>query len=338
MTAWEITNNFFMSTLKLFSRPYNIAMIDDSVDFVELVNMALPSHWDMALYTKTQLMSDFLNQQTLTARHDASLFNQAVEDGFNNDNLILKIIQYWYKNPQRWGQTEIAVVDYAMPKMTGLQLLDSLSNWHGLNILLTGVANELKAVEAFNQGLIQQYIPKHGDDVVATLMRALEMLEVNVFAQYEHVCSMRLSAEQKMILRKVEVQIFLKRFAKTHWSEYIVLSKPFGILGLSEQGQLSWLQLERACDMQDLTLIAQTEPWDEASLAQINSGEMLSNSMLRQSMANKIPLDMAPLLAIGDSGWVAAHFEFEAPVNLRVTNGYRDWSTLHRNRSVRTTV
>jgi CheY-like chemotaxis protein len=328
-----------MRTFNFFSRPYNIACIDDDASFIELLAMAAPGEWNLNLFTLTQTMEDHLGKQTLLAQHDFSLFNDALENKHGgNEHSILKVLQYWRQNPQRWAQTEVTFIDYAMPRKTGLQLLTDLDRWSGVNILLTGVADEVIAVKAFNEGLIQQFIPKQSGDIVEELVSTLKRLNTQLFKPYQLLCETALTPDQLMLLRVEKTQQALRQFATQHWVEYVVLPDPFGILGLSQTGQLSWLQIERTCDIEDLKAIAATEAWDAATQASIQAGTVLSNSLLRQALKNGISQAIAPVIPLGDSGIIAAHFEFEAPPEYDASCSYVDWFAANSSRLIKRDV
>ena len=59
----------------------------------------------------------------------------------------------------------VLLVDFAMPAMTGLEVLANLPDWMGCRVMLTGQADEHLAVNAFNSGYIDQFVPKQSPDV-----------------------------------------------------------------------------------------------------------------------------------------------------------------------------
>jgi CheY-like chemotaxis protein len=325
-----------MHNFNFFSRPYNIVCVDDDASFLELLAMASPDEWHLILYTLTQDMRDHLSAQTILAQHDFSLFNDALENKQSSkESRIVKVLQYWRQNPQRWAQTEVTLIDYAMPRMTGLKLLTELPRWSGINILLTGVADEIIAVKAFNEGLIQQFIPKQSNNIVEELVNTLQRVRSQLFKPYQLLCEAALTADQLMLLRAEKTQQALYQFAAQHWVEYVVLPDPFGVLGISKSGQLSWLQIERACDIDDLKAIAATETWDALSQSKIQAGTALSNSLLRQALKNSIAPALASVMPLGDSGTVAAHFEFQAPSEYAASCSYAEWFKVNDNRLIK---
>jgi CheY-like chemotaxis protein len=70
-------------------------------------------------------------------------------------------------------EVSVIVVDYKMQDLDGLTLCDSVSNPYIKKILLTGAIPTNDAIEAFNRGLIQQFVSKADHDMVAKLEGAL---------------------------------------------------------------------------------------------------------------------------------------------------------------------
>jgi CheY-like chemotaxis protein len=61
---------------------------------------------------------------------------------------------------RRFGSLSVAVIDFDMPEMDGLDLCHAISHLPCRKILLTGQATESQAVAAFNEGLIDCFISK----------------------------------------------------------------------------------------------------------------------------------------------------------------------------------
>jgi CheY-like chemotaxis protein len=84
-------------------------------------------------------------------------------------------------DPRRFDTISVAVIDYAMPNMTGLDLFQAVRHLPVGRILLTGKAGVDVAVDAFNQGLIHQYLIKQDPDVSQKLPREISRLQQQFF-------------------------------------------------------------------------------------------------------------------------------------------------------------
>ena len=75
-------------------------------------------------------------------------------------------------NPLRHHQVSVVIVDYEMPGIDGIQVCEAVTNPFVKKIMLTGVADEKIAIEAFNNDLIYQYVRKQ-DPFFIEKLRAL---------------------------------------------------------------------------------------------------------------------------------------------------------------------
>ena len=88
-------------------------------------------------------------------------------------------------NPERYYQVSVLIIDYEMPGINGLEVCQEINHPYIKKIMLTGVANEKVGLEAFNQGLIYQYVRKQDPDFIeqlqSTIRKAQEVyfLDIN---------------------------------------------------------------------------------------------------------------------------------------------------------------
>ncbi|AEA65915.1 response regulator [Burkholderia gladioli] len=73
----------------------------------------------------------------------------------------------------RFEEVAAVVVDYEMDQMNGVEVFTALADMACTKILLTGVATEREAVDAFNAGIIDLYVKKSAPDMAKKLNRAL---------------------------------------------------------------------------------------------------------------------------------------------------------------------
>jgi CheY-like chemotaxis protein len=324
-----------MKPFKLFQRPHSMVCIDDDVSFIEVLAMSAPPTWDVHYFTKTKNCITHLSNHAQMMQRDLNQFKQVFQTPSDGKGVIASTLQYWRQNPQRWGLCELGFFDYSMPKMNGLELLVQVPDWRGTRILLTGFADEKIAIKAFNEGLIQHFLKKHEEPLVNTLMQAVDQLSPYTHNTQHSLCQNQLNDTQASLLKHSLTSDALNLFVKTHWIEYVVLSDPFGILGLDAQGKLSWLQLERQCDIDDLKAIAASEPWDTATHEALASGAVLSNSLLRQALNDGIAPAIAPVAEFGDEGLIGAMFPFTAPNALNSPVCYADWCKANKSLLIR---
>jgi len=86
-------------------------------------------------------------------------------------------------NQERYDQISVLVVDYDMPGMTGLEVCARIHNPFVKKILLTGAADESLAIDAFNKGLIYQFIRKQDPQFIEKLQDAIKTAQQQYFQE-----------------------------------------------------------------------------------------------------------------------------------------------------------
>lgn len=275
-------------TFPLYRRPGGIAFLDDDPSYLEMLAEVMPEHWHVRLYVRP---ADCINElQQEPPRHEADSWRQMeILDRWRNGHaLIAQILEYWREDETtRFGLTRVCVVDYSMPAMNGLQVLGELVNWSGSRVLLTGRADEQIAVTAFNQALIEQYIPKQTTEITRRLTDAIQQLLDQPNAQHVLAWRATLSREQVAVLSLPAFGRQLTAMAREkHWVEHVVIGDPFGILALDAAGQAFWLQLEPEARLEELAELAVCHGVDEAGIQDIRAGRRLFDAEFRQALGS----------------------------------------------------
>lgn len=165
--------------------PTKVAIIDDDPDYLEQVG----------LLVNDDVVCDFF-----TSPSKALKALQGYEE--NNDRFTKQYTQQWGVNPasaasgwdannphqfvyddRRFDRFSVIVIDYAMPEMSGLDLCKQLHDPWIKKILITGKADSNVAVQAFNQGLIDQFIRKEEGDADIRLNAAIDNLSHQYFTE-----------------------------------------------------------------------------------------------------------------------------------------------------------
>ena len=170
-----------------FYYPTTAVFVDDDADF--LVNLSLQLDQGLA-YQLSASPRDALRdinvagtQKPLYKRCLSPYRDYPDKQPFGNSRQVfvldLGMISEEVHNAQRFSEVSVAVVDYDMPEMNGLEFCHSIENPYVKKILLTGKADEKTAVDAFNQGIIDQFIMK-SDAAAAGKLNA-------IIAKLQHV-------------------------------------------------------------------------------------------------------------------------------------------------------
>ncbi|WP_041376786.1 response regulator [Polaromonas naphthalenivorans] len=273
----------------LYRRPGGLVFLDDDRDYLEMLGEVMPPDWFVRLFLRPIACIELLQQDCQLRDADAWSQQQIVNRWREGALLIPQILQYWRGDgAARFALAQVAVVDYAMPAMSGLRMLGELTQWPGSRILLTGRADEQLAVSAFNRGLINQFIPKQSPELRLRLIGAIQDLRHQPDKRHQQIWYATLSPAQHALLGDPLIGEALENLMRQQgWTEHVVIGAPFGVLGLDARGNASWLQLEPEENLQELAEIALSQGWNASTVEDIRSGGKL--------------IDLELQLALGDS-------------------------------------
>lgn len=310
----------------LYRRPGSLVFLDDDRDYLEMLGEVMPQDWHLRLFLRPVACIDLLQQDTQSRETDAWRQQEIVNRWREGASLIPQVLQYWREDgTARFALTQVAVVDYAMPAMSGLEVLRELTHWPGSRILLTGRADEQLAISAFNRGLIHQFIPKQAPGIRLRLTTAIEGLRHHPDARHQQIWRATLSPAQHALLGDMLVCDALENLMARHgWIEHVVIGDPFGMLALDALGGVSWLQLEPAENLHELAEMAFSQGWDASTVQDIRSGQRLIDLELQLALGAGQPPQTREAFALGGNaaGLHAALFTVSEPFSPGLANSY----------------
>lgn len=322
-------------TISLFQRPGSILFLDDDPEYLDMLGMVIPAHWQVELYSRPSGFSERMHQEPAHWEADAALQLQMIDRWRHGQPLIPQVLRYWATQPSRYQLAKTCVVDYAMPGTNGLQVLDTLLDWPGSRVLLTGQADEQIAVQAFNNGLIDQFVPKQASDITRLLLGVLRKLAIAAHPRLNTLWRAVLRPAQQSMLQIPSVAQALQVYTEKHWVEYVVLGEPFGLLGLDAEGRCHWLQLEPTAQLGDLAELAASAGLGLDVVRAIELGQRLPAVELHQQLGLRGPVRTSPTLSMGDDGTLrAAVFTLETAELPAPIYAYRHFLEAKGGRSI----
>ena len=281
----------------LYRRPGGVVFLDDEPDYVEMLAEVMPLDWFVRLFLRPVACIELLLKEVPLWEADAWAQQEIVNRWREGASLIPQVLAYWRANgTARFGLSQVCVVDYSMPAMSGLRVLGELTDWSGKRVLLTGRADEQLAVSAFNRGLIEQFIPKQSPEIRLRLTEAIKSLLRVPNARHQQTWRATLNRAQHEFLCQSGVEQALENLAlKNGWIEHVVMGAPFGVLALDSKGAASWLQLEPARNLQELAEMAASHGCDAATVSDIRAGKKLIDLELQLALGT--PDQAAPRAA-----------------------------------------
>ncbi len=321
-------------TLPLIRRPGSILFLDDDVDYLEMLGMVIPGHIQIELFSRPAGFGRRMEEETARWEADALLQLQMIDRWRNGMPLLPQILNYWSTRPDRYRLVQSCVVDYAMPGTDGLAVLNTLLDWPGSRVLLTGQADEQIAVKAFNSGLIDQFVPKQTHDITRHLLAVLRKLAHTPHVRLNALWRSVLTPEQQSLLQIPAATEALQHLSQTRWVEHVVVGAPFGMLGVTTDGACEWLQLEPVAGLAGLAELAGSAGMDFDTVRSVRAGERLAAVELHQQLGLKGPIQEAPAQPLDDDGLLTSALFPLAPTEHPPLPAYRAVLRAAEHRSV----
>ncbi|EKE01610.1 MAG: two component response regulator [uncultured bacterium] len=248
--------------------PTTVVFIDDSRSFLDNVSLEIDENISIVSFAEPKEAVEHLQKHTLDSFAEKYLRslqdNESLEE-FDCSNVehscvdvnVIDIHKEIY-NPDRFNAVTVAVVDYTMPGMNGLELCKALKDQPIKFILITGYATVNNAIEAFNAGVIHQFIQKNDCDFTSKLHNAIYELQEKQFEEHSDIIIKSLLTNRHSVGLGDPLLIdFLKKFFKeNNIVEYYLVNDSGCFLMADARGNLSWMVIKSEEEMKQYTAIA----------------------------------------------------------------------------------
>lgn len=250
--------------LPICYKPSQVIFLDDDENFLQSLPAALPTEMNFATETNPK---KFVNQISQAKRDNQYFKNvlQQDDDTYRSTKVAVDLfaIHEEIYQPKRFEQLTVLVVDFAMPGMDGIAVCEALKHHTFKKILLTGEAGLELAVDAFNRGVIDQFILKNDKTRNEKLIQAIHDLQKQYFLDFSAtvIGALRVSAPNELTLLSdpAYYQIFHEVFVKNKIVEYYLLDIFGSYLMLDINAKATWLIVKDETEMDDLIDFASYE-------------------------------------------------------------------------------
>lgn len=269
----------------LISLPKRVMYVDDKGAFLDALRRVMPRTHAQQFLTSPSAAIDRIGREARDWKDLEQVLSTGDDDASDDTQLPLKLVTRHFGSASRFNLTSVLIVDYSMPGLTGLDLIRRLNAWPGRKLLLTGEADASVAISAFNEGLIQKFIPKSTSRLYNVLKSSYEEMHGVVCEQLGHLLRPRLTSWQKELLQDDRVVGALNRkLEELEWSEYVVVGKPFGLFGLTHAGPLQWLQLETSDTLPALAELMAAQGFTDGEVQYVLQGREIANCEIHQAL------------------------------------------------------
>lgn len=219
-----------------YFHPTQIVLVDDDIDFLGNLSLQLDADLAYLLFDSTKKALDYLEQRSGGPSVRNRFFCESASGGdekMPGARELLEIdTEALYRemySADRFSQVSVVLVDYAMPQMNGIDFCRHISDPHIKKILFTGVATEAVAVDAFNNGIIDQYIRKHEHAVYDRLNTTIRQFQRDYIHDLFVAASDVLPLSIPTSLRDSALATLIDKLRRTQGLvEYYFTKKPLG--------------------------------------------------------------------------------------------------------------
>jgi CheY-like chemotaxis protein len=179
-----------MNSMPLCMFPTKVLLVDDDILSLKRLHSGLDdTRFTYQTFNDPHKALKFLNDDQKIDSFVNRLIYQPDEDRWQHAKIDVNIYDLMKEiyNPSRFETVSTVVVDFAMPGMNGLEFCEKIKDPAVQKLLLTGEADEHLAVQAFNKGLIHQYIKKQDPIVLKVLNQALFDAQQSYFSKVSHL-------------------------------------------------------------------------------------------------------------------------------------------------------
>ncbi len=230
--------------LPLFEHPVSVAFVDDSQSFLESVAFSWSDSAPFVLYDSPQVAAEeLLSQSRPTARTQLR--------DLPPPNLLadLRRIHHRLYSAQRFSEVAIAFIDYSMPEQDGLALCSLLRETPIQLVLFTGQADQQVAITAFNNGLIDYFLPKQGN-ALEQLATLIPKFTHRYFERRTAFFAEAIRLDPGSALHDASLGLLVRDIKREHgFTEHYYVSQPEGVLFARADGSVARLVLESEARM-----------------------------------------------------------------------------------------
>lgn len=155
------------------------------------------------------------------------------------------LIRELARDERRFEEVSVAIVDYDMPCLDGIEFCRRIKSLPVRKIMLTGKVDEKMAVAAFNERIIDRFIIKHDVDAGGKFVTAVTQLQEEYFGEVTAPAARVLDAHGPSFLTDPTFTRFCRAILEREGiAEYYLSAEPPGLLMVRPDGRLRFLLVQ----------------------------------------------------------------------------------------------
>lgn len=228
--------------LLMYCHPTQVVIVDDHEMFLEGIGDLAPPQSLIKLFADPILALEYINDEANSNSVDFST-ELVAEEEIARASIDLTTIGGLIADVERFSQVSVVICDYAMLGVNGLEVLASINSPLIKRVLLTGVADEKLAVQAFNSKSIDRFVMKGTTDLVENLFAFAEELQLEFLRDGQRSMLHILSEHIPEVLHPSCIRCVHSIFSEYSVCEYYFCSDPMGFLALQVNGRPMFIHI-----------------------------------------------------------------------------------------------
>lgn len=278
-----------------------VAFLDDDAQFLDALATSL-NGLNAQYFTRQRDLDEALERTSEIRKADRQFLRSLGDpDSFNRLGQVFDYL----KNPGRSAIFHIIVVDHMMPGERGRDFCARHRDDRVFRILLTGAAQDDLAVQAFNAGDIDYFVPKQTRGLRNTLTRVLDDVQLRLYTAHCHRARSLVNAQAMAALDTSSVQQALKALLKEYdVAEHILVPQPLGLAALTSAAKPLWIQFETPRSQRELLDLLPETIVSPDVIAAVDTGTHTANVEAAAQLGGSVCT--AVLQPLGDNAELAA--------------------------------
>ena len=241
-----------METAPLFYWPTNILIVDDNHSFLENFSSALDENSSFLLFDNPHEALKTLTKKNNTFTEISSLATFVNSNEYDDENPLKKVdyskLSDFIYHSNRFNEISIAIVDYTMPEMNGVEFCKKISNSRIKKIMLTGDAGLEVGIKSFNHDIIDAFVPKDTTQVFDEVNQYIKKMRLAYFSEISN--SLQGDPQNTIKNSQDYLNLFNHFITQNNIVEYYQLDISGSYLGLDKTGNNYWLVIKSTDKLQ----------------------------------------------------------------------------------------
>lgn len=228
--------------------PTTVVAIDDNINFLDSLRDILGSkNITVKGFSDPFAGLDFINENSSSnglAFSDLTMSGDETTSDWKSILLNVNKVHSQIYDEGRFSKISAVLVDYSMPGIDGVDLCSRISDPSIQRILLTGVADEKVAIDAFNNGYINRFARKNSSNIVSDVIQNVNKAIYQYFSIYTSDLMKCLPTKEINNLRDpIFANFFYGTCLNRGYVEYYMLDTFGSYLFLREDGRANLLSM-----------------------------------------------------------------------------------------------